>query len=197
MSEMKLIMENWRSYLAPSDPVKLLLEEKGALEQFKDSPKHVEDLLKRVSQIKDEKQLANIVKTLLNDPEIKAAADVIVSAAEETKKQVKPVEEIQQVDDFVQDVSSKAYVGIKDLLNHPKVKGVLRFGAPVVLLGAIAAFLSPATADMGLQLAALADAMSSCNTGDATECMASVLGSVSSEAAGSEYTPQAAATEQE
>ena len=143
MSEMKLIMENWRSYMVPSDPVKLLLEEKGALEQFKDSPKHVEDLLKRVSQIKDEKQLANIVKTLLSDPEIKAAADVIVSAAEETKKQAKSVEEIQQVGDFIKDAGARAAVGLHDILNNPKVKGVLRYGAPVVVLGAIAAMLSP------------------------------------------------------
>jgi hypothetical protein len=195
-------MESWRSYLAPSDPVKLLLEEKGALEQFKDSPKHAEDLLKQMSQIKDEKQLANIAQVLLKDPEIKAAADVIVSAAEETKKQAKSVEEIQQVGDFVKDAGAHAAVGIKDILTHPKVKGVLRYGAPVVILGAIAAMISPIFGgpdggQMAPYLFSLADAMSSCSTADPVDCMAAVVAAAAGDAAGSEYTPPATATEQE
>jgi len=192
---MQQLMENWRSYLATPDPVKLLLEEKGGLEQFKDSSKHVEDLLKQVSQIKDPKQLANIAKTLLKDPEIKAAADVIVSASEEAKKQGKPVEEIQQVKDFVQDASSKAYVGVQDILDHPKVKGILRYGAPVVMMGALlAAIASP---EAGIRLSTLATSMADCGVGDAMACMASVVGAASSEAAGSEWTPPTSATEEE
>ena len=192
---MQQLMENWRSYLTAPDRVKLLLEEKGSLEQFKDSPKHVEDLLKQVAQVKDQKQLANIAQALLKDPEIKAAADVIVSASDEIKKQEQPVEEIQQVKDFVQDASSKVYTGAQDILSHPKVQAILRHGAPVVMMGALlATLLNP---EMGMQLSTLAGTMADCKTGDAAACMASVVGAVGDSAAGVEYSPQTAATEEE
>lgn len=192
---MQQLMENWRSYLTQPDRVKLLLEEKGAIEQFKDSPKHAQDLLKQVAQIKDQKQLVSIAQALLKDPEIKAAADVIVSASDEAKKQDKPVEEIQQVKDFVQDASSKAYTGAQDILNHPKVQAVLRHGAPVVMMGALlATLLNP---EMGIQLSTLAGAMADCGSGDAATCMAAVVGAASDTAAEVDWSPSSSVTEEE
>ena len=112
MSEMKLIMESWNSFL--------IEDQKEDLEQLKDSPQELKTLISKLKSSNDEQQVsaANI---LVKDPEVLEAAKILKALAQEQN-----IEEGALADKVLQTYISGTNK-LKDFFETPIVTGKLKY----------------------------------------------------------------------
>jgi|3_EtaG_2_1085321.scaffolds.fasta_scaffold19482_4 hypothetical protein len=185
MGEMKLIMERWNQFVEQSiDPLDLLLENSDkAVMDLKKDPKQALALVQQASKEKDKEKLAQLLRILVSDPEIKAAAEVMNQLPAEIEKQKKETPDLSEVE-VLDKLVTGGILGTDEILNNPKVKKILPLGGITMLLGALAAALA-GSPELGMMLFSTAGVAAGCAAG-AVDCISAVVDAVGSEAAGAE-----------
>jgi hypothetical protein len=114
------------------------------VEDLKQNPREVEKLAQDVSKENDKGQLELVMKALLNDPEVKAAAEELINLEKELKQgNQNPQENIIQdfglaYDTMGQAAGAKASV----LLQNKTVQNLVKYGGPILALALILKSLS-------------------------------------------------------
>ena len=123
MSEMKLIMESWNSFL--------IEDQKEDLEQLKDSPQELKTLISKLKSSNDEQQVsaANI---LVKDPEVLEAAKILKALAQEQN-----IEEGALADKVLQTYISGTNK-LKDFFETPTGQKLKQYGGPVLAMALFA-----------------------------------------------------------
>jgi hypothetical protein len=120
MSEMKLIMENWRQIIISEE-----------LSDIKDDAGEIKDLIKRASQEKDKSKIENTLQALLQDKDIKKALEAIEEFEEEVETQGQQNEGIL---DYISDKSMDAM----EWANSDRGRELLRKGGKLLALALVA-----------------------------------------------------------
>jgi hypothetical protein len=186
MSDMKLIMERWDQFVEQnSNPLGLLLESRAeALKDLKKNPKQVADLVQQATKERDKKKLNQLARILLADPEVKAAAQVIMKIPAEVEKQKEEVENPSDLTEieFLNKLGVSAIINTEEILNKPSVKKILPMAGPTLLLGALLASLAGAS-NVASALSVTSGVVAGCTAGG-PECISSIIDSVAAEVAG-------------
>jgi len=120
MSEMKLIMENWRQVIISEE-----------LSDIKDDAGEIKDLIKRASQEKDKSKIENTLQALLQDKDIRKAIESIEAFEDEVESQGQQNEGIL---DYISDKSMDAM----EWANSDRGKELLRKGGKLIALALVA-----------------------------------------------------------
>jgi hypothetical protein len=123
MSNMKLIMESWNSFL--------LEDQKEDLEQLKDSPQEAKDLITKLVNSGAEQQKA-AAKVLVQDPEVMEAARILKAIAEK-----EGIEEGILADKVLQTYISGTNK-LKDFFETPMGQKLKQYGGPVLAMALFA-----------------------------------------------------------
>ena len=120
MSEMKLIMENWRQVIISEE-----------LSDIKNDAGEIEDLIKRASEEKDKSKIENTLQALLQDKDIRKAIESIEAFEEEVESQEQQNEGIL---DYISDKSMDAM----EWANSDRGRELLRKGGKLLALALVA-----------------------------------------------------------
>ena len=139
MNEMKLIMEGWDRYR--------LMEN---VDKLKQNPATTEDFLQKLSKTTDRNELQGVLTALLRDPQIKAAAELVVGLEDEAKKRThQPTEPgaagplpALQDEGILQDFGLAAGTHAYMLAQSPTFQKLIKYGGPVLALAMVAKGLS-------------------------------------------------------
>ncbi len=123
MSNMKLIMESWNSFL--------LEDQKEDLEQLKDSPQELKALISNLKNSNEEQQKA-AARVLAQDPEVMQAAKILKALAQEQN-----IEEGVLADKVLQTYISGTNK-IKDFFETPMGQKLKQYGGPVLAMALFA-----------------------------------------------------------
>tara|TARA_Y100000296_G_C5131572_1_gene235842 strand:+ start:50 stop:601 length:552 start_codon:yes stop_codon:yes gene_type:complete len=122
---MKNILHEWHIYLLTED-----------LDQIKRSELNVAELIDKVSDIGNREQLQKILTTLVQDPDIAAAAKAMQDFAKEASLD-KDFQKEGVVTDFIDDAGRKAYIATQAALDTPSAKKLMTFAPPLVALAGL------------------------------------------------------------
>ena len=123
MSEMKLIMENWGIFLQE--------EQQNAVDQLKQKPQQISNLIKRVASV-DPAQQKKAAQALVSDPEVRAATKILQQIAAQQN-----VSEGAMADKMLS-TYIKGSSKLADFFATPQGQQLKKFGGPVLALALIA-----------------------------------------------------------
>tara|TARA_Y100001938_G_C8094960_1_gene437503 strand:+ start:1643 stop:2182 length:540 start_codon:yes stop_codon:yes gene_type:complete len=132
---MKTIINNWNLFV--------ILEQTG-VEKLAADPKKTKNFADAVGEVSDPVQLKRILTALLNNPDVKEAAQLFIDLKSDIDKGEQPASE-NIVKDFglgVDTLGQKAGAQASTLLQNKTAQNILKYGGPVVALGIIAATIA-------------------------------------------------------
>ena len=128
MSEMRLIIENWRSFRIVEN-----------IDKLKKDTATTTKFITQLSKVSDKKQLQDVLDTLMADPQIKAAAELLNDLEQEVEKQ-KKVKQEGILDDFYLRAGAEAL----NLAQNPIFQKLVKLGGPLVAMAMATKGLSTA-----------------------------------------------------